>query len=128
MQSTIVFKAGGRSSKSPVKVLQALDISSKPVSAAQFLLQVLSGISVSSVLRLVFGERASLAVASVCAAAMWWHLLSISEGIAAGQAVALDAALSLPWALVALFAFLSARRKEVSYESLCFFYCLFCFF
>lgn len=63
----------------PSKVLQALDISSKPVSAAQFLLQVLSGISVSSVLRLVFGERASLAVASVCAAAMWWHLLSISE-------------------------------------------------
>ena len=52
-----------------------------------------------SIFRAVFCEKASMAVAFIVVAAMWWHAASIDDRIASGEAIAADCLFGMPWAI-----------------------------
>ncbi|WP_289747083.1 hypothetical protein [Paramuribaculum intestinale] len=61
----------------------------------------------------VFSAEASAAVAVAAVAAIWWHNLTIADAVAAGEAVAIDCMLALPWGMAAIIrSWRSAKRGE----------------
>lgn len=70
--------------------------------------------SLTSALRAVFSARVCAAVAILACAAMWLHILTVSDTLAAQRAVGLDALAALPWlAAWAIRATLSRKGGEL---------------
>lgn len=53
-----------------------------------------------NILRVLFCEKVSMAVAVVLICFMWWHNISIDDNIAAGEQVATDCLYAMPWGIV----------------------------
>lgn len=110
MYQTILFKAPGRRSNSPVVILNALSMRksvtlkarlSRALSASWYWLRCKC--TPRAIFRALFCEKVSMAVAVVCVCAMWWHNITIADNIAAGEAVATDCLYALPWGIVWAF-------------------------
>ena len=107
MEQTVLFKAPGHRSNSPIVILNALSLRQsltpgKRISRALFSACkcVRCNCTVGNILRALFCEKASMAVAFVVVAAMWWHNIAIDDNIAAGEAVATDCLYGMPWGIV----------------------------
>lgn len=120
MQTSILFKAPGRSSNRPLVILTGPAIeakSSTPINVR--LSRALSSAWSSSlatlrsaknwtrcnctpvrIIRATFSEKVSTVVAVLVLAAMYWHILSIDNTIESQEAVAFDCLLGMPWGLV----------------------------
>ncbi len=109
MQTSILFKAPGRSSNRPLVILTGPaieDQSSTPLSVR--LSRALSkawewtrcNCTPVRIVRALFSAKVSTAVAIIVVAAMWWHNLIISNTIEAQEAVGFDCLLGMPWGLV----------------------------
>lgn len=51
------------------------------------------------IVRAVFSAQASMAVAVIVAAAMYWHLLTVPGAVEAQRAAAIDCLFGLPWGI-----------------------------
>ena len=120
MHQTILFQVPGRPTNRPVVILNALSLR-KSLTIGMRLSPALStawswikcNCTPRNILRVAFGEKVSMAVAAVVICAMWWHTISISDNIAAGEAVATDCLYVLPWVIVwAIRAALMPMPKE----------------
>lgn len=108
MNQTILFKAPGRRSTSPVVILNGLLLSPKSPTALERISRTLSrawnwcrcNCTPRRVLRALFCEKVSFAVASIGVSAMWWHNIAIDDVIAAQEAVATDCLYMMPWGIV----------------------------
>ena len=120
MQTSILFKAPGRSSNRPIVILTGPAIGaeySTPLSVR--LSRALSSAWSSSlttlrsaknwtrcnctprrIVRALFSARVSTAVAFVVLAAMWWHNIAIDNTLEAQRAVAIDCLCGMPWGIV----------------------------
>lgn len=112
MQTSILFKATGRSSKSPVVILTGLPVKAQfSTSMAVRLSRALSSgwyrtkccCTPRRILRALFSNTTFAVVAAVAIAAMIWHLASVPDTLAAQRAVGIDILCLLPWALVWAF-------------------------
>lgn len=107
MYQTILFKAPGRRSNSPVVILNALSLR-QSLTLGMRLSRALSmawswakcNCTPRNILRVAFCEKVSMAVAAVLICFMWWHNITIEDNIAAGEAVATDCLYALPWGIV----------------------------
>lgn len=120
MYQTILFKAPGRRSNSPVVILNALSLR-KSLTLGRRLSHALSMAwsrakcicTPRNILRALFCEKAAMAVAAFVICAVWWHNLTITDSTAAGKAVATDCLWALPWGIVwAIRATLMPMPKE----------------
>lgn len=109
MQTSILFKAPGRSSNRPLVILTGPaieDQSSTPISVR--LSRALSSAwkwtrcncTPRRIVSALFSAKVSTAVAIVVVAAMYWHNLTIDNTIEAQRAVGFDGLLGMPWAFV----------------------------
>ena len=129
MQTTILFKASGRSSKSPLVILTGPAIAAKSETFGAALSRTLSAawhwvkcyVTPRNIFRALFCEKVSMAVAFVVVAAMWWHNITIDDNIAAGEQVATDCLYAMPWGIVwAIRATLADFKSDKSStKSLC---------
>lgn len=109
MQTSILFKAPGRSSNRPIVILTG------PALGAEYSTAISTRLSraLSSawqwtrcncaprrIVRALFGAKVSTVVAVTVVAAMWWHNITIADTIEAQEAVAFDCLLGMPWAIV----------------------------
>lgn len=109
MQTSILFKAPGRSSNRPIVILTG------PALGAEYSTTISTRLSraLSSawqwtrcncaprrIVRALFSARVSTAVAVAVVAAMWWHNISIIDTIEAQRAVGFDGLLGMPWGIV----------------------------
>lgn len=112
MQQTILFKAAGRSSKSPVVILTGPSISaefSTPLAVRLSLALSMAWqwtrcrCTPGNIFRVLFGTAISTVVAVVVISAMWWHNITIEDTITAQEAVGFDALCGMPWGIVWAF-------------------------
>ena len=120
MYQTILFKAPGRRSNSPVVILNALSLR-QSLTLGPRLSRALSSAwnwvkcncTPRNIVRVAFGEKVSMAVGAIVVCAMWWHIISIDDTIAGGEAVATDCLYAMPWGIVwAIRATLMTLPKE----------------
>lgn len=123
MQTSILFKAPGRSSNRPIVILTGLDIEASSTKslryakncstnhfhkATKMLSRALSkawnwtrcNCTPVRIIRAIFSEKVSTVVAVLVLAAMYWHILSIDNTIESQEAVAFDCLLGMPWGIV----------------------------
>lgn len=109
MQTTVLFKAPGRRSNSPIVILTGPAIGAKystpiGVRISRALSAACNWVRCSctprNILRALFCEKVSMAVAAVLIIVMWWHNISIDDNIAAGKQVATDCLYAMPWGIV----------------------------
>lgn len=109
MQTSILFKAPGRSSNRPIVILTGPAIGaeySTPISTR--LSRALSkawkwtrcNCTPVRIFRATFSAKVSTVVAVIVIAAMYWHNLSIDNTIEAQRAVGFDGLLGMPWGIV----------------------------
>ncbi len=103
MQQTVLFKAPGRSSRSPLVILTGHNLTAK-CSTNHF------REAGKMVFRTLFSTKATIAVAAIGAAAIWCHNIAIADAVEASRAVATDCLLMLPWGIV--WAIRSTLSKE----------------
>ena len=112
MQTSILFKAPGRSSNRPIVILTGPAIGaeySTPLSVR--LSRALSSAwkwtrcncTPRRIVRALFSTRVSTAVAFVVLAAMWWHNIAIDNTLEAQRSVAIDCLCGMPWGIVWAF-------------------------
>lgn len=109
MQQTILFKVPGRPSTSPLVILTG------PAIGAQYSIPVRVRLSRAlsmawrwtrcnctprRIVNTLFSLKVSTVVAIICLCVMWWHSITITNTLAAQEAVALDCLYAMPWALV----------------------------
>lgn len=95
MQTAILFKATGRSSRRPIVVLSSVDLSTK--SSPQYSALRYAAAS-------LFSLRTTAVVVAVTVCALLWH----NATGAPDTAVAVDAAVAMPW--LAVFAVRTSRH------------------
>ena len=108
MQTTVLFKAPGRRSNSPVVILQSVNLADESIILGTRLSRVLSAAcqwvqcncTPRNIFRALFCEKASMAVAVALVCAMWWRFVSIADTVAAGEQVATDCLFAMPWGIV----------------------------
>lgn len=109
MQTSILFKAPGRSSNRPIVILTGPAIGaeystpistrlSRALSAAW--LWTRSNCTPRRIFSAVFSAKVSTVVAVITIAAMWWHNITIANTIEAQEAVGVDCLLAMPWGIV----------------------------
>lgn len=109
MQTSILFKAPGRSSNRPIVILTGPAIGaeySTPLSVR--LSRALSkawnwtrcNCTPVRIFRTTFSAKVSTVVAVIVIAAMYWHNLTIDNTIEAQEAVGYDCLFIMPWAIV----------------------------
>lgn len=107
--NTVLFKSTERSSIRPIVELSTMSLTAQTsTSISVALIRALS--SASSWVRsnctprriwaTLTGEYVSYAVAFIVIAAMWWHIVSIDNGIECQRTVATDCLWGMPWAIV----------------------------
>lgn len=113
MYQTILFKVPGKPINKPLVILSGLN-SSRQCSTNHFatigkmLSRTLSMVckwvkcncTPRNIVRAIFCEKVSMAVAVVLVCAMWWHNITIADNIAAGEQVATDCLYAMPWGIV----------------------------
>lgn len=121
MQTTVLFKAPGRRSNSPIIILKSVNLTDESITFGTRLSRALSAAckwvrcncTPRNIFRAMFCEKVSMAVAAVVICAMWWHNITIEDNIAAGEAAATDCLYALPWGIVwAIRATLMPMPKE----------------
>lgn len=113
MYQTILFKAPGKPNNKPVVILSGLAYGRKCSTnhfpgAGKMLSRTLSSAwnwtrcncTPRNIFRVLFCEKASMAVGAVVVAAMWWHSASINNTLEAQKAVGTDCLYALPWGIV----------------------------
>lgn len=108
MLNTASLRATGRAIK-PIVILTGPSLgakSSTPISeaiartASSVWCWIKRNCTVRNFFRALFCEKVSRAVAITVIAAMWWHIITIEDNIAGGEAVAADCLYGMPWAIV----------------------------
>ena len=102
MQQTILFKVPGKPSTRPLVILTGPSIgalSAKSLRSAKTYSTNHFREVTKKIVRAVFSARASMAVIGVCLAAMWWHIVTVDDTLAAQTAVGRDCLCALPWAI-----------------------------
>lgn len=98
--------------RKPLVILHSIDLSAKSQTSLNLRLsRTLSkawhwmrcNCTLRRIVSALFSAKVSMAVAVVTVAAMWWHILTIVDNIAAGEAVATDCLIGMPWAIVWAF-------------------------
>lgn len=120
MYQTILFKAPGCRSNSPVVILNALSLrqSSTPglrLSRALSMAwnRVKCNCTPRTLLRSILGPTASMVALMAVVTLLWWHNITIPATLDAQRAMATDLLLLLPWAaarFVSLFAKEGGRK------------------
>lgn len=107
MYQTILFKAPGRRSNSPVVILNALSLRQSLTLGTRLsraLSMAWSWIKCTctprNIFRAIFCEKVSMSVAAVLICFMWWHNITIDNTIEAQEAVATDCLYAMPWGIV----------------------------
>jgi len=123
MYQTILFKAPGRRSNSPVVILNALSMQRRSSSDMSRLLRLLAdaGRAVAGachrprrIVQALFGGRAIVAAMTLSCAAMLWHIVSIADTIEAQRATAVDGMLLMPWLIAGAIRVTMADRKAAA--------------
>lgn len=112
MQNSILFKVPGKPSTSPIVILTGPAIGAQYSTPASVRLSRALSMAWSwtrcnctprNIVRALFSEKVSTAVAIVCVVAMWWHNIAIDNTIEAQEAVATDVLYAMPWGIVWAF-------------------------
>lgn len=109
MQTSILFKAPGRSSNRPIVILTGLDIEAKSITPVS--VRISRALSSAwqwtrcncmprRIVRALFGAKVSTVVAAIVVTAMWWHNITIADTIEAQEAVGYDCLCAMPWGIV----------------------------
>ena len=71
----------------------------------------------ASVINTIFSRRVSATVAIAGTAAIWWHLLTVADTVAAQQAAGLDCLAMLPWGIAWTLRTISGTEDKEGGES-----------
>ena len=73
--------------------------------------------SAATVINTIFSRRVSAAVVIAGTAAIWWHLFTVADTVAAQQAAGIDCLAMLPWGIAWTLRTLSATEIKEGGES-----------
>lgn len=96
MYQTILLKAPGRRSNSPVVILNALSLGCK---CSTSILRRAAWLG-RCALRAAFGFTGSMMALGAVSLAAWLHALTVADATVAGRCIAADALLLAPWGIV----------------------------